>query len=59
MNNETNKEKLVNTKFNNILDEMHSDGDKGLAHIEHIDIKKDKHVNKKDEVHQGENVDKR
>ena len=51
--NDTNKERLVNQNFNKMLDEKHSKGDKRLAHIKHIDIKNDVHVNKKDEVHKG------
>ena len=50
---EVNKEKLVNKNFNKVLDAKHSKGDKRLEQIEHIDIKKDVHVNKKDEVHKG------
>ena len=56
--NETYKEKLVNKSFNKILDKMHSNGDKCIAHIEPIDINKEVLVNKKDEVHKEKNVDK-
>ena len=43
----------MNKNFNQVLDQKHSIGDKRLAHIEHIDIKENIHVNKKDEVHKG------
>ena len=37
---------------------MHSDDDELLEQNDYINIKKDKHVNKKDEVQKEKNVDK-
>ena len=44
--------------FNKNLDKMHSDDDELLEQNDYINIKKDKHVNKKDEVQTEKNVDK-
>ena len=53
-----NKEKIVNKNFNKTLDELHSNGDKRLAHIEHIDTEKVLHGKKKDDILEGKNDDK-
>ena len=55
---EMNKEKILNENFNKTMDELHSNGDKRLAHIEHIDTEKVLHGKKKDDILEGKNADK-